>query len=128
MTRTVSFGLAAVLFASSLYAGEEKVWEGKWNNKRFGTSGPLKCVATETEQGKWKATFSGKFQGESFSYDVMFDAKPGKSQTDLSGTATVSGQGYQWTGTIKGNQLRGKYKSDGANFGEFTLTESKKKK
>lgn len=128
MMRIISFGLLAFFLASSLHAGEEKTWEGKWNNKRFGTSGPLKCVATETEDGKWKATFSGKFQGEGFTYDVTFDGTPGKGQTDLSGTATVSGQGYQWTGSIKGKQLKGKYKSDGANFGEFTLTEAKKKK
>jgi hypothetical protein len=129
MARLISSGVVWLAFAA-LATAEEKTWEGKWNNKRFGTSGPLKCVATETEPGTWKAKFSGSFQGDSFSYDVTFDAKPGKAkgQQDLSGKATISGQDYEWKGTLKGTQLKGTYKSSGANFGEFVLNEPKKKK
>jgi hypothetical protein len=128
MSRSVSFGILFVLLSSNIHAGEEKTWEGKWSNKKYGTSGPLKCVATEGENGTWKATFSGKFQGEGFSYDAEFDSKPGKNQTDLSGKANVRGHDYEWTGSIKGKQLKGKYTSSVGYFGEFTLTEPKKKK
>lgn len=127
MSRTISLGLLVCLFASQLHA-EEKVWEGRWNNKKFGTSEPLKCVASETEKGTWKATFSGSFQGEAFTYDVQFDAKDGKGQSDLSGKANIRGHEYDWSGSLKGKQLKGKYTSNVGYFGEFTLTEPKQKK
>ena len=120
--------LCIALLGGPYAAGEERVWEGKWNNKKFGTSGPLKCVATEGDDGVWKATFSGKFQGEGFSYDVSFDSKQGKGQTDLSGKANIRGHEYEWTGSIKGTQLKGKYTANVGYFGEFVLTESKKKR
>lgn len=122
------FVLFSFIASAPLSAGDEKTWEGKWNNKKYGTSGPLKCVATEGDDGKWKATFSGTFQGEAFSYDAEFDSKAGKGQTDLSGKANIRGHDYEWTGSIKGKQLKGSYKSNIGYFGEFVLTEPKKKK
>ncbi len=131
MTRTVLAGCLLLLLSvltTSLRAAEERTWEGKWNNKKYGSSGPLRCIATEGDNGKWKATFSGTFQGEGFSYDAEFDSKAGKGQTDLSGTAKIRGHDYEWTGSIKGNQLKGTYKSSVGYFGTFVLTEAKKKR
>lgn len=123
------FATAAVLLAAcapAFAADDAKTWEGTWVNKLYNTNGTLKCVATEKEKGKWTATFSGVFMGEAFSYDVAFDGKPGKGQTDLSGTATIRNHKYEWTGAMKGDTLTGKYKANSGYHGDFTLKEVKK--
>src|SRR5436190_22513070 len=98
-------------FTSAALAEEEKTWEGTWTNKRYGTTGRMKCVGTKQKNGSWKATFSGKFQGRDFSYTVTFKSKAGKGQEALSGTATINRARYQWTGTLKGDTLTGNYRS-----------------
>lgn len=115
-------------FASVALAQEgEKTWEGTWNNQRYNSSGPLKCVAQPVKDGVWKATFSGKFQGRTFTYDVTFKSKPGKGQEALTGNATVNGYKYQWTGSIKGETLTGRYRGNNGYFGAFVLKSSAKK-
>ncbi len=118
--------LLCLLVAASAVAEESRTWEGTWNNKKYGTSGPLKCVATVGEDGTWKATFSGLFKKDPFSYDVEFTAKKGRGQTDLGGTATVSGHRYQWQGFAKGRRLVGEYRSANGYFGTFALSEKKR--
>jgi hypothetical protein len=114
-------------FAAVALAEEtEKTWEGTWTNQRYNTTGPLKCVGQPEKDGSWKATFSGKFQGRPFSYDVTFKAKPGKGQEALSGTATVNGFKYQWTGVLKGDKLTGRYRANNGYYGTFTLKSSAK--
>jgi hypothetical protein len=114
-------------FAAAAPAQEEKTWEGTWTNQRFNTSGRLKCVAQEEKDGIWRATFTGKFQGRPFSYDVTFKAKPGKGKTDLSGNARVNGYKYQWTGVMKGNTLTGRYRANNGYYGNFVLKSSANK-
>lgn len=117
-----------VLAAGSTWGADPaQTWEGRWNNRKFNTSGPLKCVATPGEKGEWNATFSGTFKGEAFTYDVTFQSKPGRGQTDLSGTATIRGHEYEWAGALKGNKLSGQYRSNIGYFGEFVLNEAKGK-
>ena len=118
---------ALFLTASTVVADEgAKTWEGTWNNKKFGTSGTLKCIATPGKDGKWTAKFSGVFMNDPFSYDVTFDAKPGKNQSDLNGKAELRNHKYEWTGSIKGDTLRGTYRSNSGYFGDFVLKEVKK--
>ena len=102
-----------------------KTWEGTWNNKKYNSNGTLKCVAT-LKDGKWTATFSGVFMKEQFTYNVTFDEKAGKNQTDLSGKANIKNQNYDWTGAIKGDTLTGSYRSNGGYYGDFVLKEKKK--
>jgi hypothetical protein len=104
-----------------------RTFEGTWNNKKYNTNGTMKCVAKPGKDGKWTATFSGVFMGESFSYDVSFTEKKGQAQSDLSGNAEVKNQKYDWTGTLKGNTLTGKYRSNGGYYGDFVLKETGKK-
>ena len=121
-------GVLLVLAATPLFGDDEaRTWEGRWNNRKFNTSGPLKCVATPSENGEWKATFSGTFRGEGFTYDVTFQSKAGRGQTDLAGTATIRGHEYEWAGSLKGNKLNGQYRSNVGYFGEFVLNEAKAK-
>lgn len=124
MSRFVIAGLFVALATASVgtaFAEDSRTWEGTWNNKKYGTSGPLKCVATAGEDGKWNATFSGLFKGDPFSYDVAFDAKPAGRKTDLSGTATVSGHRYEWKGHVTGKTMFGEYRSRNGYFGSFSL-------
>ncbi|MCG6156264.1 hypothetical protein [Rubinisphaera margarita] len=103
---------------------EQKTFEGTWRNQKYNSSGPLKCVARPGENGRVNATFSGLFMGDPFSYDVEFQAKPGRSQVDLAGEATVSGHIYQWKGALKGPQLLGRYTGTNGYVGDFALQET----
>lgn len=104
-----------------------KTWEGTWVNKRYNTSGTLKCVAKpdKEKEGTWKATFSGSFQGQPFSYDVTFEEKKGAKQSDLSGKSKIGNHNYEWTGAMKGDALTGQYKSNSGYYGNFTLKAKK---
>jgi hypothetical protein len=104
-------------------AQDSRTWTGKWGNRKYGTSGPLKCVAKESKPGVWNAVFSGKFKGSPFSFKVAFQGKPNRQGAQLSGTSTVQGGRYQWSGAIRDRQLSGSYKASNGNYGEFTLNE-----
>lgn len=119
--------LAFVVTCSSLPAQDEtetRTWQGKWNNRKYGTTGPLKCVAKHDGNGNWDATFTGTFKGDPFEYKAHFQSKPGKGVTDLSGKAVIRGHDYEWAGAIKGNLLRGRYRSSVGYFGEFEMKEA----
>ena len=126
MTRFVVAALLTLMGTSLLADDVSRTWEGTWVNRRYNTNGTLRCVAKPDKDGTWRATFSGKFMSESFSYDVTFNFKPGKNQSELSGTAEIRNHKYEWTGTMKGDVLTGKYRSNSGYFGEFELKEMKK--
>lgn len=122
MSRLILTAVFLCSLATAAPAQEkDKTWEGTWTNQRYGTTGPLKCVARPEKDGVWKATFSGKFQGRPFSYDVTFKARPGKGQEALSGSSTVNGYKYQWTGALKGDTLTGRYRANNGYYGDFVL-------
>ncbi|MGZ0163391.1 MAG: hypothetical protein ACKVII_05710 [Planctomycetales bacterium] len=116
--------ICLMVVCSSATAQEQKTWAGKWNNRKYGTSGPLKCVAGESRAGQWNAVFTGTFKGDPFEFRAAFLGKAGRQSTDLSGQSTIRGAKYQWTGKIQGRQLTGSYKGANGNYGEFTLNES----
>lgn len=118
---------------SSVVFGEDEketakathTFAGQWNNKKYGTSGPLKCVMTETAPNQWEAKFTGTFQNDPFSYDAKFRAKKVGKQLNVGGTAQIRGHDYQWTGTIKNGQLTAQYKSSVGYFGGFVMKKVK---
>jgi hypothetical protein len=117
---------ATLCFVTTLptFAQESRTWEGKWGNRKYGTSGPLKCVAAESKPGMWNAAFSGSFKGSPFNFKVAFSGKPSRQGSSLGGQATIGGSRYQWSGSIQGRQLKGSYKALNGNYGEFTLNET----
>jgi hypothetical protein len=58
-TLTAIVYLIAIL---PVVAQDNRTWTGKWGNRKYGTSGPLKCVAQESKPGVWNAVFSGTFK------------------------------------------------------------------
>lgn len=108
-------------------AAKARTWEGNWNNRKYGTSGPLRCVATATSNTNWDARFDGTGLGKPFRYDVSFTGTTKGDRTLLQGTANVGGDTYRWTGSIKGDVLQGSYRSSSGNNGEFVLKEVKEK-
>jgi hypothetical protein len=119
---------AAILLGFSTLAMAEpdsRTWKGTWVNKRYNSNGTLECVAKPGKDGTWTATFSGVFMGKPFTYDVTFDGKAAGGQTILSGKAEINNQKYDWTGSIKGDTLKGQYRSNGGYFGDFTLKEAR---
>lgn len=112
------------LFGGLVGADEpSKTWEGTWVNKKYNTTGTLKCVAKPDKDkvGAWNATFSGVFQGRPFSYDVTFEEKKGAKRSDLSGKSKIGNHDYEWTGALTGDVLTGQYKSNSGYYGTFTL-------
>ncbi|WP_298867357.1 hypothetical protein [uncultured Gimesia sp.] len=125
MSRSLLLVIFVLSSLSLLQAGESRTWEGKWNNRKYNTTGPLKCVAKSDDKGTWKATFTGLFKGDPFKYEATFQSKPKGKQFDLSGNATIRGHKYQWMGLMKGATLSGRYKSNIGYYGEFVLKEKK---
>jgi hypothetical protein len=99
-------------------------WSGTWTNRKYKSSGPLKCVATRKDDGTVAATFSGKFVNDPFSYNVTVNTKANKDRMTLSGTATLEGDKYQWSGYVQGRVLYGQFKSLSGHNGEFRLEET----
>ena len=126
MLRTAAFVLFTVTSIPLLAAEPTRTWEGTWNNRKYGTRGPLKCVAAEVKPGQWKGTFTGTFQGDPFEYEATFQSKKGRNQLDLYGKAKIRGHRYEWNGVMRGTQLQGKYKSSVGYYGEFVLKENKR--
>lgn len=102
-----------------------KAWTGNWNNRKFGTKGPVTCIAEMQDKEKWKAAFEGVGIGNPFRYEVEITATEKGGQIHLQGKSTVDGDQYEWSGHVKGNTLYGKYRSGSGNNGEFTLKETK---
>jgi hypothetical protein len=128
MFRSTLFLVLWLIAVPLLAEGPSRTWEGTWNNRKYGTKGPLKCVASEIKPGEWKGKFTGTFQGDPFDYEATFTSKEGRNQQlDLAGKATIRGHRYEWTGVMGGTTLRGKYKSSVGYFGEFVLKESRPK-
>lgn len=124
MARCIS--AIAVLFAltAAALADDSKTFEGEgtWNNKLYGTSGPIQCKATRDDKGVWTATFTGMFMKDPFKYDVTFQGKKGAGgQETLAGTATIRNHKYQWQGYIKGDTLIGQYRANSGYNGQFVL-------
>lgn len=99
-------------------------WAGNWNNRKYNTNGPLKCVASPKDAKTWNAVFEGTGIGKPFKYDVTLQAMKKGNRTLLEGTSTIDGDVYRWTGYIEGGALHGKYRSASGNNGEFKLQQA----
>lgn len=125
----VSAGLL-VWSARSPAADEEsppKVWVGTWMNRKYDSRGPLQCTAVRKGDAEAQATFKGTFMGDPFSYDVTVSTKQEKDRTVLTGTATLDGDRYEWSGYVRGKVLFGTFRSLKGHNGEFRLQEVEKK-
>ncbi|MDX1945390.1 MAG: hypothetical protein SFU86_08275 [Pirellulaceae bacterium] len=100
-----------------------KVWEGTWMNRKYNSSGPLRCEAKAKDDGTAEATFSGTFMRDPFQYDVTVSTKQERSQMTLTGTATLDGDRYEWSGFVRGKLLYGQFRSLKGHNGEFRLQE-----
>lgn len=103
----------------------KKAWSGNWNNRKFGTKGPVTCIADMQDKEKWKASFEGVGIGNPFRYEVEITATEKEGQIQLQGKSSVDGDQYEWSGYVKGNTLYGRYRSGSGNNGEFQLKETK---
>ncbi|MGL4464910.1 MAG: hypothetical protein ACRC1K_22390 [Planctomycetia bacterium] len=120
-----TLGVAVWFVAAAQAAEQEKVWKGTWKNRKFNTTGPLQCTAVSKDGKTWEAKFKGTFKGDPFEYPATFDAVKKGAAQNLSGTAQLDGDRYQWTGSIKGKRLEGRFRSLKGNNGEFVLEEVK---
>lgn len=100
-----------------------KTWEGTWMNRKYNSTGPLRCVATAKDASSADATFSGTFMRDPFKYDVTVAMKQERNQTTLTGTATLDGDRYEWSGYVRGKTLYGQFRSLKGHNGEFQLEE-----
>jgi hypothetical protein len=99
-------------------------WEGTWNNRKYNTSGPLRCTAERKKDGSYEALFEGTFMGSPFDYKVPVKAIRQGNQTLLESSPTIDGDPYEWTGSVRGRVLSGQFRSAKGNNGEFRLQET----
>ena len=125
MTRFLMIAFVCLIALPVAAQEGTRTFEGQWNNRKFGTSGPLRCVAKQSEEGVWEATFTGLFRGDPFEFDATFNSRKGRQGLDLSGNSTVRGHKYQWTGSLREGALLGRYRSSVGYYGEFRLREKK---
>ena len=123
MSRILAVVSPALIVLSNFAIANQRTWEGTWNNRKYGTRGPLQCVATEKRDGQWEATFTGKFRGDPFRYTATFQSSPARRGLQLQGNNTVRGHQYQWTGTLDARQLKGQYRNNVGYNGQFILNE-----
>lgn len=108
------------------YAINERVaFSGSWNNRKYRTSGALRCSALVKDGKTWKAKFDGTGVYGKFSYDVEISTRENGKQIQLQGNSTVSGHRYKWTGSVKKGVLTGKYTASNGNNGTFRLEQVK---
>jgi hypothetical protein len=121
------FVFASIISTAPSAIGEEeenkKSWEGGWNNRKYGTNGPIKCTVSPKDEKTWEAHFEGTGLGKPFSYNVTLETLKKGDRTLLQGTARISGDVYRWTGYIRGKVFFGKYRSASGNNGQFKMQE-----
>lgn len=105
-------------------SADERVFQGRWNNRRTGSNGTMTCTAAEVSPGQWQAVFRGTFQGKPFEHKVDFRSQASRAGLELAGTASIGGQRYQWKGALQESQLRGQYQASNGWNGEFLLNET----
>jgi hypothetical protein len=118
--------LPVTLLAADEMPSATKSWVGTWNNRKYKTTGPLRCVATSKDDGTAEATFSGTFMKDPFSYNVTVSTTAEKDRTVLQGTATLDGDKYEWSGYVRGKVLFGEFRSLKGHNGTFRLQETTK--
>jgi hypothetical protein len=132
--RTLCLALAAALLAALIPIADvlrgdeqqsEQTWTGTWSNRKYKTTGPLKCVARQKDDKTWEATFSGTFMRDPFEYSITFSADQQRDRTLIGGSAMLDGDGYEWTGHIRGRTMYGQFRSLKGHNGEFTLQASR---
>lgn len=111
--------------ATSADATASKKWSGKWDNKKYKTSGPLTCTATLKDSATWQAKFTGTGLGKPFGYDATIKVSNKSGRMILQGSTSVDGESYQWSGYVQGKSLIGSYRSASGNNGTFRLEEGK---
>lgn len=117
-----------MLAAGAARAAEEetaspKTWEGTWMNRKYNTTGPLRCEARVKDDATAEATFSGTFMRDPFKYDITVATKQERNQMTLTGTAQLDGDRYEWSGYVRGKVLYGQFRSLKGHNGEFRLEE-----
>jgi hypothetical protein len=96
-------------------------WSGSWNNKKYGTKGPLKLALTSGSK-TWQCNFTGTGLGKPFRYSATLTPKKAGNRITLTGVTTVDGDRYNWTGYVQGSRIICSYKAASGNNGSFSLT------
>ena len=120
---SVLFALACLWSAHA--ADAPKSWSGKWNNKKYNTTGALTCTVIGEQNGQWIARFTGTGLGKPFNYTALITVKKDGNTTTLQGTTKVDGDNYQWSGSISGPAMVGSFRSGNGNNGDFRLQAGK---
>ena len=106
---------------------DQRTFEGRWNNRKFNSSGTMTCVLDAPSPGRWSGVFRGVFQGDPFEFKTSFQSSGPETTGNVLGKQTIRGAKYQWTGTLRGSVLRGRYRATNGFNGEFVLNETNAK-
>lgn len=98
-----------------------RTYEGTWvtgGARKRNLNGTMTSVVTNTGTNQWSGRFFGVWEGVKFSYTVAFSG----SQENLTGTATIDGANYTWTGKVVADNFSGVFTSSRYD-GNFNLKE-----
>ena len=108
--------------------GCQNRWSGTWQDNASVQNvpehnGDLYCTVKRIDAENYKARFTG-YCGRQFAYDITMKGRSEADTVHFEGQADLGDEdgAYQWTGTIRGDQFDGQYRSAKGKEGTFTMT------
>jgi hypothetical protein len=90
---------------------------GSWVDTGLPTDGPMSAGVEELGNDKWRARFTGIWEGRKFDYVVDFTG----TRDNLGGQAKVNAAKYVWKGKITDEGFNGGYSSNRGHFGTWKM-------
>jgi hypothetical protein len=105
--------------------GVEARWEGDWRSDFNGHSGGLRCITSETDDGRLLVWFHSTYAGIfTFQYKTLFTITETDDRVDFVGEQDLgwlAGGLYQYEGTVEGDCFRATYRAENDDHGVFEM-------
>lgn len=123
MSPVVNLILAVLVVSLTLLGvalGQEPVrygYSGGWVDTGLPTDGPMSAGVEELGEGRWRARFTGIWEGSKFDYVVDFTG----TRDALKGEARVNAAKYVWAGRLSDAEFVGSYRSNRGHDGTWRM-------
>jgi hypothetical protein len=113
------FLVIALMIALPLIAQEpvKLGYTGGWVDTGLPTDGPMSAGVEELGEGRWRARFTGIWQGAKFDETVEFTG----TRDALKGEAKVNAAKYVWAGKLNDDEFVGSYRSNRGHLGTWRM-------
>lgn len=97
--------------------GDRRAYSGGWVDTGLPTDGPMSAGVEDLGGDRWRARFTGIWEGAKFDYVVEFAGKPDA----LQGEAKVNAAKYVWAGKLNEDEFVGSYRSNRGHDGTWRM-------